>query len=780
MKLLSGVSDQPKQTMTLTLADGSKALWSLEYRAQQIGWFWDLSWSGQPVALGQRLVASPNILRSFINLIPFGISVITQGNVEPLNLEDLADGTTELVLLEGDDIGLVETAAFGAPAGQTQAVVIGTDGRPAVLPPAQWGPASGDLAGFFPNPRVAAAHVAGGQQVTFGDIPDGKIVKRVGSAFVGADEGGGDVNGPAGASDNHLAVFDGITGKLIKDGGSLADGSLGIFVSTAKATRFSFPLQNQTTSGSIVLNLTGANRMYVGLTGNAAFTFAGFSPEFSVRLIVENTTGGPLSLTWPACDLASGALPTSLPAGAIIIVQIEVNGTSISEVVAAMIGSSPLLPAGTYGDATHVSQFTIDANGRIVSIASVSIAATGASWFDVSDYGAVPNVVANWSPYINAAISAAVSYAAANGAATVFFPQGAWYISAEIYAQMAATGHLTIRGTGRHGSVIVQQTTNAHGIHVDLSFPGHNIKNRAEVCDLGFAATAGVAAGTAVWMDYGQAPGSSVSTPQVQGSCVHDINVNGNDSDDGPGGLWGGGYANGVHMLNCWGSFVTNCYFYGGAGWTNATPGNGAAGVGSGAAVIIQGATNFLLSNLYCQTWSQFFRIIPVNGLGGSGLVPQGVQISCFDCVTVMEMIHTYANASGDGIDWMTATNWQCDNGNDPGARTTKRGVFIEGGGNAVISDGYFLFRGGHSFVELSNCGGVDVHDVRMEDGSGGMIQSVKLSNASNGHKFLACEFGGFDINLSAGAGHNQINNTGASTVNNAGAFNRIIATVWP
>lgn len=42
------------------------------------------------------------------------------------------------------------------------------------------------------------------------------------TAFVAAEvaaAGGGDVSGPASAVDNHLAVFDGATGKLVKDGG---------------------------------------------------------------------------------------------------------------------------------------------------------------------------------------------------------------------------------------------------------------------------------------------------------------------------------------------------------------------------------------------------------------------------------------------------------------------------------------------------------------------------------------------------------------------------------
>ena len=41
---------------------------------------------------------------------------------------------------------------------------------------------------------------------------------------IDAIPGGGDVVGPAGAVDGHLAVFDTATGKLIKDGGAPAGG----------------------------------------------------------------------------------------------------------------------------------------------------------------------------------------------------------------------------------------------------------------------------------------------------------------------------------------------------------------------------------------------------------------------------------------------------------------------------------------------------------------------------------------------------------------------------
>lgn len=453
-----------------------------------------------------------------------------------------------------------------------------------------------------------------------------------------------------------------------------------------------------------------------------------------------------------------------------------IAGTNITISPGAGVGNVTINAAASGGTVTSVAT-----SGRGILTSPNPIIATGTingfdpDYFNVADYGAVVNVVADWSPLINACVSAAVAYASTNGAATVFFPQGVWYISAEIVATMATTGHLTIRGSGRSGSIIVQQTAAANGIHADFSAGSTNIKNRAEVCELGFRVTTGVSAGTAVFMDYGQTPGSSVSTPQVQGSTVHDVDIAGTDDDDGPGGLWNGSWTNGIYMLNSWASSVHDCYIYGGDGWTTATPGDGASGGGSGAAVTIQGATNILISHIYSQTWSQAFRIIPVDGLGGSGLVPQGVLISHVDTVTCMEFLHAYANSGGDGIDWLTLTNWQVDNGNS--SQANHRTIFLEGGGNVAISDGYSLTLGGIDHIKHNGCSNAYYTSVVM----GGAVSGngVYLTGASNVVLFNGCEFNSLAITLDASAGFCQFNNTGASVITDAGASNRFLATLF-
>ena len=191
MQIIEGISDQPKQQITVSLAGGTSFDLTLYFKPQQSGWFFDLAWNGSPVCNGQRLVASPNALRQYINLIPFGIMVLTQGNVEPTGIEDFSDGTAQLVLLQGSDIPLVESTAFGAPPQPVQAVATRANGSQVIIPPSQWGPATGDLSGDYPGPNVVAVHEGGGQQLTIAAITDGQFLKRSGSSIISAPSAGG-------------------------------------------------------------------------------------------------------------------------------------------------------------------------------------------------------------------------------------------------------------------------------------------------------------------------------------------------------------------------------------------------------------------------------------------------------------------------------------------------------------------------------------------------------------------------------------------------------------
>lgn len=192
MRLIEGITDQPKQQTTLTLLDGSKVTLYLQYKPNQTGWFFDVQWGSNPAINGQRLVASPNVLRQYINTIPFGIACMTDGNVDPLNQEDFADSTAQLYLLEGADIYTVENLAFGVPLPALPPVTTSPGGTLMPFLPTSWGPAGGDLAFTYPNPWVIAVHeTSGPTQLLMGAIPDGYYLKRSGASLIGVAPPGG-------------------------------------------------------------------------------------------------------------------------------------------------------------------------------------------------------------------------------------------------------------------------------------------------------------------------------------------------------------------------------------------------------------------------------------------------------------------------------------------------------------------------------------------------------------------------------------------------------------
>lgn len=111
MNKLTGFTDSPKQSTTIPLDDGSSAVLNLTFRAQQKGWFYDLT-HGDFSLLGQRLVTGENILRQFRDQIPFGLAVLTETGIDPWQITDLASDDVAIILLSPEDVETIEQSKF--------------------------------------------------------------------------------------------------------------------------------------------------------------------------------------------------------------------------------------------------------------------------------------------------------------------------------------------------------------------------------------------------------------------------------------------------------------------------------------------------------------------------------------------------------------------------------------------------------------------------------------------------------------------------------------------
>ena len=108
MKIINVLSDDPNQSMNISLDDGSKIVLDLTYKSNQRGWFMTITWRGVVYCRNRRIVTSPNNLRALRNIIPFGISVVTSDNHEPVNLDDFTTGRAKFYILNSDDVAYAE------------------------------------------------------------------------------------------------------------------------------------------------------------------------------------------------------------------------------------------------------------------------------------------------------------------------------------------------------------------------------------------------------------------------------------------------------------------------------------------------------------------------------------------------------------------------------------------------------------------------------------------------------------------------------------------------
>lgn len=111
------LNDQPKQSVSLLLADGSTVLLELEYIANQQGWFYSVTHAAIGfAALGRRVVSSPNMLSALRRFAPFGLNCLISDSGEAWLQSDFSSARVKLYLIEKDELDIVNEISIAEPA----------------------------------------------------------------------------------------------------------------------------------------------------------------------------------------------------------------------------------------------------------------------------------------------------------------------------------------------------------------------------------------------------------------------------------------------------------------------------------------------------------------------------------------------------------------------------------------------------------------------------------------------------------------------------------------
>lgn len=108
MKQITSITNDANQILTLVLDDGTRVNMTMSFWPNQYGWYYSLTYGDFEVS-NRRMVNSPNLLRQFRAIIPFGLCCTVIDGYEPIYQNDFSSGRASLYVLNSEDIVSTET-----------------------------------------------------------------------------------------------------------------------------------------------------------------------------------------------------------------------------------------------------------------------------------------------------------------------------------------------------------------------------------------------------------------------------------------------------------------------------------------------------------------------------------------------------------------------------------------------------------------------------------------------------------------------------------------------
>lgn len=113
MQQITSIKSAYNQRMQLLLENNETVNFNIYFSARQQCWYYDFEYKNI-ICNGSKIVLSPNSIRQFKNILPFGFMFISDSYVEPFSIDDFSSGRISFFLLNKEEVQQVEREIYNA------------------------------------------------------------------------------------------------------------------------------------------------------------------------------------------------------------------------------------------------------------------------------------------------------------------------------------------------------------------------------------------------------------------------------------------------------------------------------------------------------------------------------------------------------------------------------------------------------------------------------------------------------------------------------------------
>ncbi len=111
MQIITSLTNEPKQRCQLVLENNETVDFRLYYLSRMQSWYYDFTYRDLTVKCS-KVVLTPNSIRQYRRILPFGLAFIADSEVQPFSITDFSDGRVQLAILNFQEVQDVEETIF--------------------------------------------------------------------------------------------------------------------------------------------------------------------------------------------------------------------------------------------------------------------------------------------------------------------------------------------------------------------------------------------------------------------------------------------------------------------------------------------------------------------------------------------------------------------------------------------------------------------------------------------------------------------------------------------